>query len=261
VLWIWRRFPLLARSWKGVQLRRISSKGARVFGERSRGSSGGGAPCAHRPVPHRALPTPENGRVRPRAYSVWIALGSVEGFSRPSRSELPRAPFLWTFGGGTSRGIRGIFRRGSCVIWRCSVCESLCIFWWIGWLDTVYFGEVESTACSFTVVHFQTFVVTENRALARRREILRNSCPSASVDNIIKPWFLGPGASRGTRRSRVQRLGQVRGGRARHNVQDQRGGLPEPKQPRVALIAGRTADNPRLLGECIKPGCKCVYLE
>ena len=31
--------------------------------------------------------------------------------------------------------------------------------------------------------------------------------------------------------------------------------------PRVALISGRTADNPRLLTECIQAGCKCIYLE
>ena len=38
--------------------------------------------------------------------------------------------------------------------------------------------------------------------------------------------------------------------------------LPEPQnKPRVALISGRTADNPKLLGECIKKGCKCIYLE
>lgn len=37
--------------------------------------------------------------------------------------------------------------------------------------------------------------------------------------------------------------------------------LPDPAQPRVALISGRTADNPRLLGECIEAGCKCIYLE
>ena len=29
----------------------------------------------------------------------------------------------------------------------------------------------------------------------------------------------------------------------------------------MALISGRTADNPRLLSECIKAGCKCIYLE
>jgi len=29
----------------------------------------------------------------------------------------------------------------------------------------------------------------------------------------------------------------------------------------VALISGRTADNPKLLTECINAKCKCIYLE
>lgn len=37
--------------------------------------------------------------------------------------------------------------------------------------------------------------------------------------------------------------------------------LPPPEAPRLALISGRTADNPRLLTECIAHGAKCIYLE
>jgi len=37
--------------------------------------------------------------------------------------------------------------------------------------------------------------------------------------------------------------------------------LPPPAAPRLALISGRTADNPRLLTESIANGAKCVYLE
>ena len=37
--------------------------------------------------------------------------------------------------------------------------------------------------------------------------------------------------------------------------------LPPPEAPRLALISGRTADNPRLLSESIKHGSKCIYLE
>jgi len=37
--------------------------------------------------------------------------------------------------------------------------------------------------------------------------------------------------------------------------------LPPADAPRLALISGRTADNPRLLTECIEQGCKVVYLE
>jgi predicted dehydrogenase len=37
--------------------------------------------------------------------------------------------------------------------------------------------------------------------------------------------------------------------------------LPPPLAPRLALISGRTGDNPKLLTECIANGSKCVYLE
>ena len=37
--------------------------------------------------------------------------------------------------------------------------------------------------------------------------------------------------------------------------------LPPPEAPRLALISGRTADNPRLLSESIAHGSKCIYLE
>ena len=37
--------------------------------------------------------------------------------------------------------------------------------------------------------------------------------------------------------------------------------LPPPDAPRLALISGRTADNPRLMNETIARGAKCVYLE
>ena len=37
--------------------------------------------------------------------------------------------------------------------------------------------------------------------------------------------------------------------------------LPPPAAPRLALISGRTADNPRLLTESIAHGAKCIYLE
>ena len=37
--------------------------------------------------------------------------------------------------------------------------------------------------------------------------------------------------------------------------------LPPPAAPRLALISGRTADNPRLLSEAIATGSTCIYLE
>ncbi|KAL7547424.1 hypothetical protein ACHAWF_010726 [Thalassiosira exigua] len=91
-------------------------------------------------------------------------------------------------------------------------------------------------------------------------QMLEGRCPSASLDYVIEPWFFGPGAEgpggpefNDWAKSTVAEHGTVFG----TSVAD----LPEPKQPRVALISGRTADNPRLLGECIEAGCKCIYLE
>jgi len=35
----------------------------------------------------------------------------------------------------------------------------------------------------------------------------------------------------------------------------------KPGKKRLALVSGRTADNPRLQSECIAAGCTCIYLE
>mmetsp|Transcript_3852 Transcript_3852/g.8581 ORF Transcript_3852/g.8581 Transcript_3852/m.8581 type:complete len:387 (+) Transcript_3852:84-1244(+) len=92
-------------------------------------------------------------------------------------------------------------------------------------------------------------------------QMLEGRCPSASLDYVIEPWFLGPGgegpggpefkewAAESTAKYGTTFLST--------SITD----LPSPKQPRVALISGRTADNPRLLTECIKADCKCIYLE
>ena len=86
------------------------------------------------------------------------------------------------------------------------------------------------------------------------------SCPSASLDYIVEPYFLGPGAEgpggpefNEWAKDATSKYGTVFGTSV--------GGLPEPKEPRCALISGRTADNPRLFGECIGAGCKTIILE
>jgi hypothetical protein len=87
-----------------------------------------------------------------------------------------------------------------------------------------------------------------------------NSCPSASLDYIIEPWFLGAGSEGPGGPEFNEWANEIsQNGHTQFitSVKD----LPQPKQPRVALISGRTADNPRLLSECIQAGCKCIYLE
>ena len=90
--------------------------------------------------------------------------------------------------------------------------------------------------------------------------ILHNRCPSASLDYIIEPWFLGAGSTgpggpefKQWADDSAAKYGTVFG----TSVAD----LPDPKQPRCALISGRTADNPKLSSECIGAGCKTIILE
>ncbi|KAK1737707.1 putative dehydrogenase [Skeletonema marinoi] len=91
-------------------------------------------------------------------------------------------------------------------------------------------------------------------------QMLEGRCPSASLDYIIEPWFLGGGAEgpggpefKEWADSSTSKYGTVFGTSV--------GDLPEPKQPRCALISGRTADNPRLFKECIDAKCSTVILE
>ena len=86
------------------------------------------------------------------------------------------------------------------------------------------------------------------------------SCPSASLDYIIEPWFLGGGAEgpggpefNEWADDAKAKYGTVFG----TSIAD----LPEAKQPRCFFISGRTADNPRLFGECVEAGCKTIVLE
>jgi len=85
-------------------------------------------------------------------------------------------------------------------------------------------------------------------------------CPSASLDYVIEPWFMGPGAEgpggpefKQWEAETVEKYGT--------KFTTSLDSLPPPAQPRLALISGRTADNPHLLEESIKAGCKCIYLE
>jgi hypothetical protein len=87
-----------------------------------------------------------------------------------------------------------------------------------------------------------------------------NSCPSASLDYIIEPWFLGAGSEgpggpefNEWAAESTSKYGTVFGTSV--------GELPDPKQPRCALISGRTADNPRLFKECIDAKCSTIFLE
>ena len=86
------------------------------------------------------------------------------------------------------------------------------------------------------------------------------SCPSASLDYVVEGWFLGPG-SEGPGGPEFKEWADDSASKYGTKFITSVADLPTPEQPRVALISGRTADNPRLLNECIEAGCKCIYLE
>jgi len=91
-------------------------------------------------------------------------------------------------------------------------------------------------------------------------QMLEGRCPSASLDFVIEPWFLGGGASSDTGIEFGQWKEEAEakyGTKFAASLDD----IPPPAAPRLALISGRTADNPRLLSESIKHGSKCIYLE
>jgi predicted dehydrogenase len=91
-------------------------------------------------------------------------------------------------------------------------------------------------------------------------QMVENKCPSASLDFVVEPWFMGAGGEGpgGDDFKKCQAEWEAEYGvKFATSLQD----LPPPSAPRLALISGRTADNPRLLSEAIATGSKCIYLE
>ncbi len=80
------------------------------------------------------------------------------------------------------------------------------------------------------------------------------------MDYIVEPWFLGAGADSDAGKEFGEWASSAEGayGTTFASSLDE---LPPPDAPRLALISGRTADNPRLLSESIAHGSKCIYLE
>eukprot|EP00540_Astrosyne_radiata_P013465 CAMPEP_0116850706 /NCGR_PEP_ID=MMETSP0418-20121206/16307_1 /TAXON_ID=1158023 /ORGANISM="Astrosyne radiata, Strain 13vi08-1A" /LENGTH=394 /DNA_ID=CAMNT_0004482629 /DNA_START=8 /DNA_END=1192 /DNA_ORIENTATION=- len=91
-------------------------------------------------------------------------------------------------------------------------------------------------------------------------QMLEKKCPSASLDYIVEPWFMGPGGDSDAGKDFAAWQAEAEkeyGVKFASSLSD----VPPPEAPRVALISGRTADNPRLLSESIAGGSKCIYLE
>eukprot|EP00640_Fibrocapsa_japonica_P001496 CAMPEP_0113937092 /NCGR_PEP_ID=MMETSP1339-20121228/3788_1 /TAXON_ID=94617 /ORGANISM="Fibrocapsa japonica" /LENGTH=395 /DNA_ID=CAMNT_0000939739 /DNA_START=122 /DNA_END=1309 /DNA_ORIENTATION=- /assembly_acc=CAM_ASM_000762 len=91
-------------------------------------------------------------------------------------------------------------------------------------------------------------------------QMVESKCPSASLDYVVEPWFMGKGGEGpgGDDFKKCQAEWESKYGvQFATCIKD----LPAPAAPRLALISGRTADNPRLLSDSIASGSKCIYLE
>lgn len=93
-------------------------------------------------------------------------------------------------------------------------------------------------------------------------QMLKNKCPSAKLCFIVEPWFMGAGSTGpgGPEFVEFQKESEEKEGvQFFKSVKD----LPPiaDGKKRLALISGRTADNPRLLTECIEGKISTIYLE
>jgi len=93
-------------------------------------------------------------------------------------------------------------------------------------------------------------------------QLLKGKCPSGKLAYVVEPWFLGAGKDTPGGKDFAP---FVEESKEKHSVEffSAVKDLPAVKEgnKRLALISGRTADNPRLLTEAIDAGCKTIYLE
>ncbi|GMI27157.1 hypothetical protein TeGR_g15099, partial [Tetraparma gracilis] len=90
-------------------------------------------------------------------------------------------------------------------------------------------------------------------------QLLDGKVPSANLKHVVEPFMLGAGKASpgGVKFAEFAADPRCEGVSFTRDL----GSLPKPAGPRLALISGRTGDNPRLLSEAIAAGCTTVYLE
>jgi len=93
-------------------------------------------------------------------------------------------------------------------------------------------------------------------------QMLGGECPTAKLCHVVEPWFLAGGAA-GPGGPEFAAFAETT--KAEHGVQFHTSLATVPPVAegvkRLALVSGRTADNPRLQGEAIAAGCTVIYLE
>ena len=128
----------------------------------------------------------------------------------------------------------------------------------MGWLS--FINQLFYFIWQILITNTLTVLISALAKHEKQKHTIQNSCPSASLDYIAEPWFLGPGSTSpgGPEFNEWADASKSSYGTAfATSIKE----LPEPKEPRCALISGRTADNPKLFGECIEAQCKTIFLE
>ena len=93
-------------------------------------------------------------------------------------------------------------------------------------------------------------------------QMVEGQIPSANLTDIVEPWFLGGGKDSDGGRAFAELVAEWEPKGVRFHASVTSVPAPAKGAQKVALISGRTADNPRLLKEVIdQAGCTCVYLE
>jgi predicted dehydrogenase len=93
-------------------------------------------------------------------------------------------------------------------------------------------------------------------------QLLGGECPSAVLCYVVEPWFMGAGATGpgGPEFAEFRKKTEEDFGVEFYKALEELPPVPEGKK-RMALVSGRTADNPKLLGQAIAAGCSTIYLE
>jgi NAD(P)-dependent dehydrogenase (short-subunit alcohol dehydrogenase family)/predicted O-methyltransferase YrrM/predicted dehydrogenase len=89
------------------------------------------------------------------------------------------------------------------------------------------------------------------------KQILDGRVPGARLANVVEPWFLGSGKDT----SQANKWHAWASGLPAVGFHRSMADVPAPAGPQLAMICGRTGDNPRLFKEAVDRGFTHIYLE
>jgi len=89
------------------------------------------------------------------------------------------------------------------------------------------------------------------------KNILDGEIPSARLTDIVEPWFLGDGAEGASGEAFAAFANEHPSVNFHKSLDD----MEAATGAKVALISGRTSDNPKLFEAVVAKGCTMVYLE